>query len=68
MNDFIQAVISAFALLYASEPGTPTRQLLLLPVVLGALRFGLPGGLVLAAAVVPIAIWFEWRRSDIRAA
>ena len=39
-------IISAFALLYASEPGTPTRQLLLLPVVLGALRFGLPGGLV----------------------
>ena len=30
-------IISAFALLYASEPGTPTRQLLLLPVVLGAL-------------------------------
>jgi signal transduction histidine kinase len=58
-------IISAFALLYASEPGTPTRQLLLLPVVLGALRFGLPGGLVLAAAMVPIAIWFEWRRSDI---
>ncbi len=58
-------IISAFALLYASEPGTPTRQLLLLPVVLGALRFGLPGGLVLAAAMVPIAIWFEWRRSEI---
>jgi signal transduction histidine kinase len=58
-------IISAFALLYASEPGTPTRQLLLLPVVLGALRFALPGGLVLAAAMVPIAIWFEWRRSDI---
>jgi signal transduction histidine kinase len=55
------AILSAFALLYASEAGTPTRQLLLLPVVLGALRFGLIGGLVLAAAVVPIAIWFEWR-------
>jgi two-component system OmpR family sensor kinase len=59
------AILSAFALLYASEPGTPTRQLLLLPVVMGALRFGLWGGLVIAAAVVPIAIWFEWRRSDI---
>ena len=58
-------IISAFALLYASEPGTPTRQLLLLPVVLGALRFGLPGGLVMAAAMVPVTIWFEWRRSDI---
>jgi signal transduction histidine kinase len=58
-------ILSAFALLYASEPGTPTRQLLLLPVVLGALRFGLLGGFVLALAVVPITIWFEWRRSDI---
>jgi signal transduction histidine kinase len=55
------AILSAFALLYASQPGTPTRQLLLLPVVLGALRFGIVGGIVLAAAVVPIAIWFEWR-------
>ena len=58
-------ILSAFALLYAPEPGTPTRQLLLLPVVLGALRFGLLGGFVLALAVVPITIWFEWRRSDI---
>ena len=59
------AILSAFALLYAAEPGTPTRQLLLLPVVLGALRFGLLGGLALAAAVVPVAIWFEWRRIDL---
>jgi signal transduction histidine kinase len=59
------AILSAFALLYASEPGTPTRQLLLLPVVMGALRFGVWGGLVMAAAVVPIAIWFDWRREDI---
>jgi signal transduction histidine kinase len=58
---FDLAILSAFALLYASQPGTPTRQLLLLPVVLGALRFGIVGGIVLAAAVVPIAIWFEWR-------
>ena len=58
-------ILSAFALLYASEPGTPTRQLLLLPVVLGALRFGLLGGFVLALAVVPITIWFEWRLSEI---
>jgi signal transduction histidine kinase len=58
-------ILSAFALLYASEPGTPTRQLLLLPVVLGALRFGLIGGVVVALAVVPIAIWFDWRRTDI---
>jgi two-component system, OmpR family, sensor kinase len=57
-------ILSAFAVLYASEPGTPTRQLMLLPVVIGALRFGLVGGLVIAAAVVPVAIAFEWRRSD----
>ena len=59
------AILSAFALLYASSPGTPTRQLLLLPVVMGALRFGLWGGLAVAAAIVPVAIWFEWQRGSI---
>ena len=56
-------VIAAFTILFAFEPGTPTRQLLLFAIVVGAARFGLKGGLAVAVAVVPISAWFEQRRS-----
>lgn len=59
------AVIAGYALLYADELGTPTRELLLLAVVEGAIRFGLPGGVLVAAGCVPVASWFEERRSQI---
>ncbi len=57
-------IISAFTVLYAFESGTPTRQLLYLAIVAGAARFGMEGGLATAAAAVPIAAWFEYRRSQ----
>jgi signal transduction histidine kinase len=57
-------IISAFTVLYAFEAGTPTRQLLYLAIVAGAARFGMVGGLATAAAAVPIAAWFEYRRSQ----
>jgi signal transduction histidine kinase len=56
-------IISAFTVLYAFESGTPTRQLLYLAIVAGAARFGMEGGLATAAAAIPIAAWFEYRRS-----
>jgi signal transduction histidine kinase len=58
-------IISAFVVLYAFEAGTPTRSLLFLAIVLGATRFGLSGGVGVAVATVPVAAWFEERRSDI---
>ncbi len=58
------AIISAFTVLYAFEPGTPTRQLLFLAIVAGAARFGLRGGIAVAIAAVPVSAWFEQRRSD----
>jgi len=58
------AIVSAFVVLYAFEQGTPTRQLLFLPVVLGAARFGLVGGLAIALASVVPSVWFELRRAD----
>jgi signal transduction histidine kinase len=58
-------IISAFVVLYAFEVGTPTRQLLLIAVVLGAARFGLTGGILTALASVPVSAWFEQRRADI---
>ena len=57
-------IISAFTVLYAFESGTPTRQLLYLAIIAGAARFGMEGGLATAAAAVPIAAWFEYRRSN----
>ena len=57
------AVVCAYVLLFAFEPGTPTRQLLLIGVVEGAVRFGMWGGVATAAACVPAAAWFESRRA-----
>jgi signal transduction histidine kinase len=57
------AVISAYTLLFAFEPGTPTRQLLFLAIVMGAARFGMAGGILVAVAAVPVSAWFEARRA-----
>lgn len=57
-------VVSAFTLFFAFEVGTPTRALLFLAIVIGAARFGLSGGIAVAFAAVPVAAWFEVRRSD----
>ncbi len=58
------AAVSAYTILFAFEPGTPTRQLLFLVIVAGAARFGLSGGIGLALASIPVAAWFEQRRAD----
>jgi signal transduction histidine kinase len=58
-------IISAFVVLFAFEAGTPVRALLFVAIVLGASRFGLFGGIGVAIAAVPVAAWFEARRSDI---
>jgi signal transduction histidine kinase len=58
------AVVSAYAIVFSFEAGTPTRQLFLLAIVLGAARFGMVGGLAVAVASVPVAAWFEERRSS----
>ena len=57
------AIVSAFTVLYGFEPGTPTRQLLFLAIVVGAVRFGMRGGLGIALAAVPVAAVFEEQRS-----
>jgi hypothetical protein len=57
-------IISAFVVLYSFEAGTPTRALRFVAIVLGASRFGLYGGIAVALATVPVAAWFEQRRSD----
>jgi signal transduction histidine kinase len=55
-------IIATFTVLYGFEPGTPTRQLLFLAIVAGAVRFGMRGGIIVALAAVPIAALFEQQR------
>jgi signal transduction histidine kinase len=60
---FDTAVIGAYAFMYAYEYGNQTRWALILVVVEGALRFGLPGGLVVPIALTPYFALNEWWRS-----
>jgi len=57
------AIVSAFVVLYGFELGTPTRQLLFLAIVVGAVRFGMRGGILVALASVPISALFEQQRA-----
>ena len=57
------AIVAAFTVLYGFELGTPTRQLLFLAIVVGAVRFGMRGGIIVALATVPVAALFEQQRA-----
>jgi signal transduction histidine kinase len=56
-------IVAAFTILYGFEFGTPTRQLLFLAIVVGAVRFGMRGGILVALAAVPVAALFEQQRA-----
>jgi hypothetical protein len=58
------AVVSAYVALYSFEAGTPVRQLLVLPVLEGALLYGIRGGVLLSLAGVPALAFFEWRQAE----
>jgi signal transduction histidine kinase len=56
-------IVAAFTVLYGFELGAPTRQLLFLAIVVGAVRFGMRGGIIVALAAVPVAAVFEQQRA-----
>jgi hypothetical protein len=58
------AVVSAYVALYSFEAGTPVRQLLVLPVLEGALLYGIRGGVLLSLSGVPALAFFEWRQAE----
>lgn len=60
---FDWAVVSLWVALYSFEAGTPVRQLLLLPVVEAALRYGVRGGVLMPLASLPALAFFEWRQA-----
>ena len=61
---FDALIVSAFVCIYSFEPSSPVRQLLFLPVIEGALRYGVRGGLSLPAASAPSLAFFELKTSD----
>jgi signal transduction histidine kinase len=62
---FDTAVVAAFVVIYyAFEPDTPVRQIMILPVVEGAVRYGIVGGVVLPFALAPFLAWGELLRAD----
>ena len=60
---FDTLILSAYVLVYSFQQGTPIRQLLFLPIIESALRFGMAGALTLVAITAPVVVVFELLRS-----
>ena len=60
---FDAAIVSTYVLVYNFEQGTPIRQLLLLPIIESALRYGMVGSVAMAFATAPVVALFELLRS-----
>jgi signal transduction histidine kinase len=58
------AVVSAYVVLFSFERDGPTRQIIFLPLIEAAVRYGILGALVLTAASVPVIAVFEWLRES----
>jgi signal transduction histidine kinase len=62
---FDAAVIAGYVVIYyAYEPDTPVRQIMILPVVEAAVRYGILGGVVLPFVLAPFLAWGEVLRAD----
>ena len=57
------AIVSAYILVFSYERGTPVREIMLLPLVEAALRYGIRGALAVVVASVPVLAFFERLRS-----
>ena len=58
-------IVGAYTVVYyAWEPNTPIRQVLFLPVVEGAVRFGIAGGVIVPLILMPFLAYGEWLRAD----
>ncbi|HXV56741.1 MAG TPA: hypothetical protein VD704_02645, partial [Gaiellaceae bacterium] len=61
---FDTSVVYAFVFVYTFEPGTPAWGVLYLPVIEGALRYGLRGGALVPVAILPFLLVAEAWRAD----
>jgi signal transduction histidine kinase len=60
---FDTLVVSTYVVVYSFERGTPIRQLLFLPIIEGALRYGIAGAVAVVVVTAPVAAVFELLRS-----
>jgi signal transduction histidine kinase len=59
---FDTVVLSAFVVIYQFEIGSPVRQVFYVLLVEAAVRYGIRGGLIMPAVLVPILALGEWWR------
>jgi signal transduction histidine kinase len=58
------AIASAYTLIFSFEQASPIRQVMYLPLVEAALRYGIVGALAFTVASIPVMAGFEWLRSS----
>lgn len=61
---FDVAIIYAFVLAFAFEPGSSSGRLVVLVVIEAAVRYGVAGGVALTAANAPVLLAVEWWRAQ----
>jgi signal transduction histidine kinase len=57
------AIVSVYTLIFSFEQASPIRQVMYIPLVEAALRYGIVGALALTVASAPVMAGFEWLRS-----
>jgi signal transduction histidine kinase len=55
-------VVYGYILVYTFEPGTPTRQLVFIPLIEAALRYGIAGSVAMSAVSAVLLAFTEWWR------
>ena len=61
---FDTAIVYAFVFVHAFEPSTPAWGILYIPVIEGALRYGIRGGAIMPVVVLPLPRLAEWWRAE----
>ena len=57
-------VVYGYVLVYSFEPGTPIRQLVFIPLIEAALRYGMVGAFAMSAVSACLLAFTEWWRED----
>jgi signal transduction histidine kinase len=61
---FDAAVVYGYILVFSFEPGTPIRQLVFIPLIEAALRYGLVGGIAMPLVSAAALSLTEWWREE----
>jgi signal transduction histidine kinase len=57
-------VVYGYVLVYTFEPGTPVRQLVFIPLIEAALRYGIVGAIAMSGVSAVLLAFTEWWRED----